>query len=435
MDFTIITQGQRVRDIRKKLNLKQEDLSGDIITRNLISMIETDKASLTPKAAEVIHNNLKSFIKERKIVVDINIDEIFITEEDQAKQIYEDFLKYIDEVGVDAEELLDEMISIVNKYELNYMKVYIYGNLGREFRLENDIKTACKYLAMANEFAKMSSVDCDYYGKLMIGLTHCYNRLGKFEEGIQVCDNLSNEIAQERMNKIVHNKILMLKRIGRHQEALNEIEKLFDRIKDEDFFDLNINISIIKGNCYREQGYLNKSFKLFKELHKNLDNTKELFGKRILCLGNIIEVSSLLENDYHEYREMIIQEIENNKSEFEKKYLASEVYKLLAETYANKKEENNMQLAYEYTLKSLEIAKRHSNMDMIDYDLNKLIEYIPNVEECTIEEVQKHIFSSVQSRMIKSDSKVILRLINLHMVNNNQKEAKKIIDFCKSQVS
>jgi len=331
------------------------------------------------------------------------------------------------------------MISIINKYELNYMKVYIYGDLGKAFSLKDDINSAYKYLLMANEFAKTCDVESEYYGMLIIALTHCYNRLGKYEDGIRECESISNKIPHNLKKRITYNKILMLKRIGRYNDALEEIrgfEDVFiDRKKETTCYEHDINIEMIKGNCYREQGYLNKSLKLFKELHKSLNKTKEMFDKRILCLGNIIEVSSLLENDYYEYRDMIIQEIENNKDEFEKNYLASEVYKLLADIYANNKQENSLKVAYGYTLKSLEIAERYKNMDMIDYNINKLIEYIPNVEECTIEVVQKYILSLVQSRMIKLDSKVILRLINFHMVNNNKKEAKNIIDFCKRQAS
>ncbi|MCM1988807.1 helix-turn-helix domain-containing protein [Oceanirhabdus seepicola] len=439
MDFTIITQGQRVRDIRKKLNLKQEDLSGDIITRNLISMIETDKASLTPKAAEVIHNNLKRFIKERKIEIDVNIDEIFITEEDQAKRIYEDFLKYIDDVGVEAEELLGEMISIINKYELNYMKVYIYGDLGRAFGLKHEVNSAANYYLMANEFAKMCNVDSEYYGKLKGALTHFLSRLGKYEDGIRECNNLSNEIPYELTKGIIYNKIIMLKKIGKYNEALKEIDgfenEFIYREKELDSYDLQINIQIIKGNCYREQGYLNKALRVYRETLDEIKDNEECFKNKMLVLSNIMEVSTMLEDDFDEYLNKLVEEIGKNKVKFEKNYFASEIYKWMANSYEHKKEKNNMQLAYEYTLKSLKIAKRHRNMDIIDYDINKLIEYIPYVKECTIEVVQKHILSLVQTRMIKSDSKVILRLINFHMVNNNQKEAKNIIDFCKSQVS
>lgn len=99
MDFTIVTQGQRIREIRKKLNLKQEDLSGDIITRNLISMIETDKASLTTKAAEVIYDNFKRAVNGKNFGTDLKIDEIFITEEDQAKKSIMIFLNILRLLG------------------------------------------------------------------------------------------------------------------------------------------------------------------------------------------------------------------------------------------------------------------------------------------------------------------------------------------------
>ncbi len=446
MDFTIVTQGQRIREIRKKLNLKQEDLSGDIITRNLISMIETDKASLTTKAAEVIYDNFKRAVNGKNFGTDLKIDEIFITEEDQAKKIYNDFLEHIEVVGVEAEELLDDMISIVNKYDLNYMKVYIYGDLGRAFRLKGDFTSAYNYFSMANEFIKMcyaynnmSNIDINYYGMLMTTLTYCFNRLGKYEEGIQVCDNIIMDIPSSITKKINFNKILMLKSLGKYNEALKVIDKLENKsnvsYKELDNDNLEIKIQIIKGNCYREQGYLNKALRTYKQIFQDIKDIEEQYKNRFLILSNIMEVSVMLDDDYEKNCNRLLKEIHENKESFEENYFASEIYKWIAYSYEYKKEENNMKEAYGYILKSLYLAKRDRNMDIIEYDLNKLIQYIPEVEECTIEEVQKHIETILQSKMIKADSKVIMKLINLHMINNNQEEVQNIIELCKSEVS
>lgn len=66
MDFDIITQGTKLRLLRVNLGLKQEALSGNDITRNLISMIETDKATLTPKALAIIIENLRKNLSNNK---------------------------------------------------------------------------------------------------------------------------------------------------------------------------------------------------------------------------------------------------------------------------------------------------------------------------------------------------------------------------------
>jgi len=175
--------------------------------------------------------------------------------------------------------------------------------------------------------------------------------------------------------------------------------------------------------------------RIFKETLENIKDCEEYLKNKILVLSNIMEVSIMLEDDFDDYLNEIVNEIDKNKIKFEENYFASEVYKWVANSYEHKKRENHKQLAYEYTLKSLELAKRDKNMDIIDYGLNKLIEYIPHVEECTIEVVQKHILSLLQAKMLMPHSKVIIRLINFHMVNNNQEEAKNVVDFCKAQVS
>ena len=58
MQKLVMTDGEKIKAIREKYNLKQEEISGKDITRNLISEIETNKANITKKTAEIIIKNL-----------------------------------------------------------------------------------------------------------------------------------------------------------------------------------------------------------------------------------------------------------------------------------------------------------------------------------------------------------------------------------------
>ena len=70
MEF--LTPGQKIRNIRIKLNMNQQDLVSENITRPLISMIETGKRNLTYDTANTIMGKFNK--KAKKLGIDLNID-------------------------------------------------------------------------------------------------------------------------------------------------------------------------------------------------------------------------------------------------------------------------------------------------------------------------------------------------------------------------
>ena len=55
MDITI---GQNLKQIRKRLGIRQHEISGGEVTRNLISLIENDKTPLHERVAKLIAKNI-----------------------------------------------------------------------------------------------------------------------------------------------------------------------------------------------------------------------------------------------------------------------------------------------------------------------------------------------------------------------------------------
>ena len=63
----ILSPGQKIKKIRKDLKINQKDVSGGKITRELISIIENDKSTLTPAVAEIIAENINKICRERNL--------------------------------------------------------------------------------------------------------------------------------------------------------------------------------------------------------------------------------------------------------------------------------------------------------------------------------------------------------------------------------
>ncbi len=64
---SILTPGKRLKKIRKALGLKQFEITGGLITRNLISIIENEKASLTDNVADILCVNINSICIKKGI--------------------------------------------------------------------------------------------------------------------------------------------------------------------------------------------------------------------------------------------------------------------------------------------------------------------------------------------------------------------------------
>lgn len=61
----ILTPGQRLREIRRKLGVRQEDLAGKNLSKNYISMFENDKRRISIINATYLSQNINEIAKEK----------------------------------------------------------------------------------------------------------------------------------------------------------------------------------------------------------------------------------------------------------------------------------------------------------------------------------------------------------------------------------
>ena len=82
----ILSPGKKIRKIRKSFKINQEDITGGEITRNLISIIENDKANLTSKVAIILSENINRVCKEKGIDFSVTSEYLLEDVESQAKK-------------------------------------------------------------------------------------------------------------------------------------------------------------------------------------------------------------------------------------------------------------------------------------------------------------------------------------------------------------
>ena len=68
--------GENLKSIRKFLNLKQIDIAGSQITRNLVSLIENNKTPINYKTAQLISENINTILCNRFSNALLSIEDI-----------------------------------------------------------------------------------------------------------------------------------------------------------------------------------------------------------------------------------------------------------------------------------------------------------------------------------------------------------------------
>jgi len=71
-----LTTGEKVKKLREQLNLTQEDLIAENVTRGLISMIETERRDISYKTAIRLAEKFNGKAEELNII--LNIDEGYL---------------------------------------------------------------------------------------------------------------------------------------------------------------------------------------------------------------------------------------------------------------------------------------------------------------------------------------------------------------------
>ena len=130
-----ITIGQNLKRIRKGLNLRQYEIAGEQVTRNLISLIENDRTPIYHNVATIISKNMNKIIHERGIDIYIQPEDILnpnrYDARKQANFYIEKLQHHLDEKIYDFElEELNKIETFLNKWNFIDKKVKTYDLLG-----------------------------------------------------------------------------------------------------------------------------------------------------------------------------------------------------------------------------------------------------------------------------------------------------------------
>ncbi len=235
-ELIILEPGERLREARKKLGLTQQDLAGENMSKNYISMFENGKRHINIVNATYFANVLNKKAKEQRI--DLNFEASYFVKSD--KDIARDkSMEWIRQIlhtpelnNIHIYRELYKTIYLSKKYELEDLLALAY-KIKVKYLYKGKLYTCAKVHFLSSLFHYIQIED-------YTGIKNSYVHLGKtsfidqnYEMAI-VYYNLAGEI--ENQDEIQYYKALSYSKLGNYHIAKSICNRII--FKDEKTLEL-----------------------------------------------------------------------------------------------------------------------------------------------------------------------------------------------------
>lgn len=435
MNTKIITPGEKIKELRKLYKIKQHEITGDKITRNMISMIETDKAGLTEATAKVLVENITRICKGKGIKVDISLDYLMESGEEQAKKIAAEFIKrfdkdYISFLDEEYESYISEVEGIVEKYKLKKEKYDIYNRLGWMNKKNNNYSRAYTYYLKTfencpNLFNNIELID------IIIHITFCCGQLNLYKEGIdfiRLAFIYMNNIPYEQQFSLKYANVIFLKKLGEYDQCLAEIDELEGGLKDIPNYGFKIAyLLMLKANCLKEKNRYNSAIEVHEEI---LELCKEDVELQLVTFCNILEIYMELNDtkNISKYLDKCIFALKPYKA-VEKKRFSPDIYHGIAQGYYAIEQ---FTMSKDYFHEALGEARSFSKKTIIVSCLRRLLD-IAVFEKCEkdIFKLKNTLMEIISLEILPPNHIVVFDFISYFNSVNDNSTVADIIGFVK----
>lgn len=428
--YEIMSIGDKLKNLRKKYNLSQDDLAGNQITRNLISQIEHNKANLTRSSAKIMLTNLKKICDKKNTEVEEDIDYLLEDERSQANKVLDKYIRELKDLTVYRDgaflSKLSEIEEFLAKWDIKDKKITIFEMAGDYYSNIRDFYNSSMYYEKAKAI-----MDGDVHNEDMLSvlrkLSMIYYYMGKYEEDIKCCDfaiNHFKDMSEEYYCIFIYNKSTCYMNLKQHDvalEGLKEIEYLTKKISMDKYYDVCIQIAI----CLGEINKYDESVQLYNKILESIGNNN--YEKYIVVIINLVEIYMKL-GDNEKIKE-------NLKLIFEVKKHLSEKFISLPEVYFEigkiGKELKDLELAEEYCEQALTYAKKNMRYNLESDILYELIDlYIEQNNKEKILDIMNEFFI-LTGKEGKISTKVMYKLIDFYLSIKDINSLKDILSFSK----
>ncbi len=274
----ILSTGEKIRQLRTDLGLKQDDISNDEVTRSLISMIENNKRNLTYRTAKIISKSLNQYYIN--LGAQITPDLLLESEVEQAQRIIRERLDEMKQLldnpapGTEAQinDSFQKLIDFAKEWKLGEMIAQLHETRGRFYYKTYQYNEALKDLFETLEY----HLQKENYDKV----ASMYNLIGSIHYQLNIYDQALLYYEKCFSTVITHrpsnydkmmlfsqaNRILCYGKLNRFDMVFREINNFKETYKKEDRY--LYEVLLMEADAYVELQNYNKASKIFDKLLK-----------------------------------------------------------------------------------------------------------------------------------------------------------------------
>lgn len=428
-DYNIMTQGEKLKNIRNKYDLKQEDITGGEITRNLISIIENNKANITEATAKILATNINLICKERNIDFEVTPDYLLEGVIPQSKKVAEEYIQYIKKLEIEEiskiDSILTEIDVFLKTYDTEEKKPNLYIEIALKFKDNNQYVKSNDYSLKAFE----SSKDLKTTTRALILLTQCNIYLARYEDAIKynnILLELNNDPQVQYNTK--YNLSLCYKKLKKYNESIEVLNSITEKHKDilESSIAEYVDIYLLIGSCLTELNSFNKAINIYKDLLKMAEDKKE----KICIMLNLADVYNKTKDSVNLQKiNTKILNILNNNPNISKDY-ESYIYLSLAKNLKSLDQDYN--LVKSLLLKALNNFKT-GKCPMYYEDIEALLSLLLDIfilnDESEIDFLKNEIFELIKMKMFPKTSSMALKIIRYYNFKGKKEEITDMINY------
>lgn len=425
----ILSSGDKIKLIRKKYGLRQDDIVGEEVTRNLISQIEHNKAKLTRSTAEIIIKNLNEIAKKNDFSIDVTADYLLEDEESQANSILEDYVDNLRNLIVYKSprfyESLKKAEEFLIQWDIKEKKIEIYELAGDYFYIQNNLEKSVLYYEKAFDLLDKTS-----YSKALLSilrkLSLMYLNSLKYDRCVECCNfalNHFKDMPEDYVLIFLFNSALCYYYMKYYEKALEIIDRLEPLIKDTP--SKLIDVLNNKACCFDALNQFDKASEVYSNILKILNDIDPNSNQHLLILSNAMDIYIKLDDKDKviKYFNLLIAKLPNvDQSD---SYLDM-AYFHLANAF---KYFGDLQKTEEYLLKSLTFVKKYRIYSLYEKVINFLTDlYIDFNDFEKLEELKNEaiILSNSQKKVCTTVFYKLLKFLNK---NNRTEDIDKILNF------
>lgn len=310
------SRSEKLIYVRQILNVTQKDLAGETLTREFISMVESEKRNMSKDVAITIMKNAINYAKERGIPLDL--DEEFI-----ARTKEEDLCKMCDELPNTTENMAfcDEIMAYAEENDYPWAKIMVTKKIGNILFVNKEISKAYeKYILCLNMIDRLNSnkyKESIYMciGNVKFEMIQYEEALTYYNEALNYC--YINNIFRLK-NNIEYNIALTLHSLGEFDKSLKKIDDiLIEKIGET----LHLKFQLLKGSTYMVLDKLDEALNIYMAILNNneIDESFKslIYNNMALCYMDKGEYA-----DSNKYFELAM---------ISAKFVPNETYKILIE--------------------------------------------------------------------------------------------------------